>query len=158
MAEGRTRLTLMDGAAGQRKLLVESDGAEGLLVLGEVVGQHVYERLCLLRTEVDALEVFDAEFVGRVLAHGAEDEQKVPDGHAHLDTVCISVAIIGGGREIEFRLGGGLGLAHYVAFKKSLVRKGGLEPPRVTPPDPKSGASANFATFALDPCCLFFKT
>ena len=30
-----------------------------------------------------------------------------------------------------------------------LVRKGGLEPPWVTPPDPKSGASANSATFAL---------
>ena len=29
-----------------------------------------------------------------------------------------------------------------------MVRKGGLEPPWVTPPDPKSGASANSATFA----------
>src|SRR5690606_4434713 len=29
-----------------------------------------------------------------------------------------------------------------------LVRKEGLEPPRVTPPEPKSGASANSATCA----------
>jgi len=32
--------------------------------------------------------------------------------------------------------------------RKLLVRKGGLEPPWVSPPDPKSGASANSATFA----------
>src|ERR1051326_428002 len=32
----------------------------------------------------------------------------------------------------------------------SLVRKGGLEPPHLSVPDPKSGASANSATFACD--------
>ena len=33
-------------------------------------------------------------------------------------------------------------------LQRLLVRKGGLEPPRLAAPDPKSGASANSATFA----------
>src|SRR5580698_5215568 len=37
-----------------------------------------------------------------------------------------------------------------------LVRKGGLEPPWVSPPDPKSGASANSATFALRASTWFY--
>jgi hypothetical protein len=35
------------------------------------------------------------------------------------------------------------------ASASRMVRKGGLEPPRFYPPDPKSGASANSATLAL---------
>ena len=30
-----------------------------------------------------------------------------------------------------------------------MVRKGGLEPPHLTAPEPKSGASTNSATFAM---------
>lgn len=35
-----------------------------------------------------------------------------------------------------------------------LVRKGGLEPPHLAAPEPKSGASTNSATFAIDCSCL----
>ncbi len=89
---------LVDGAAGVWELL-EGDGAEGLLVLGEVVPEDVPEGFGLLRADIDALEVADIEDVGIVLAHGAEDEEEVPDAHADLDAVGVSVAVIGGGGE-----------------------------------------------------------
>src|SRR4051812_3422559 len=90
--ESRTRLTLVDGTAGLRELLVEGYGAEGLLVLSQIVAEHVDEGLGLLRAQIDALEVFDGEFVGRVLAHGSEDQKEVPDRHADLNAVCVAVA------------------------------------------------------------------
>ena len=38
-----------------------------------------------------------------------------------------------------------------------MVRKRGLEPPRLVAPDPKSGASANFAISAKARAKLYFK-
>ncbi len=90
----------MDGAAGWGKLL-EGEGAEGLLVLGEIVAEHVPEGLGLLGAEVDALEVLDGELVGASWLHGAEDEEEVPDAHADLDAVGVAVAVVVGGGELE---------------------------------------------------------
>ena len=84
--------------------------AEGLLVLGEVVAEDVPEGLGLLRAEVDALEVLDVELVGRLLGHGAEDEEEVPDAHADLDAVGVAVAVVLGVGEVECGLFGRLGL------------------------------------------------
>ncbi len=86
---------LVDGAAGVGKLL-EGDGAEGLLVLGEVVAEDVPEGLGLLGAEVDALEVVDVELLRGLLGHGAEDEEEVPDAHADLDAVGVAVAVVRG--------------------------------------------------------------
>ena len=85
---------LVDRAAGRRELRLEREGAEGLLVLGEVVAEDVQQRLGLLGTEVDALEVVDLDLVGRLLVHGAEDEEEVPDAHADLDAVGVAVAVV----------------------------------------------------------------
>src|SRR5437660_4885000 len=92
-ALGRRVTLLVDGAAGWGELL-ECDGAEGLLVLGQVVAKHIPEGLGLLRTEVYALEVFDSQLVGALLAHGPEDQKEVPDAHADLDAVGVAVAIV----------------------------------------------------------------
>ena len=75
---------------------LERESAEGLLVLGEVVAEKVQQRLGLLRAHIDALEVIDLYFVGRILVHGSEDEEEVPDAHANLDAVGVAVAIVFG--------------------------------------------------------------
>jgi hypothetical protein len=112
--------------AAQRRHLIEGDGSEGLLVLGDVVSEDVEERLGLLGAEIDALEVANVDLVGRVLRESAEDEEEVPDGHTDLHAVSVAIAVVGGGGEVEpWLLGRGfLLLAHEVAFEMRLVRKG----------------------------------
>ncbi len=116
------RHALVDGSAGVGELL-KGDGAEGLLVLGEVVAEHVPEGLGLLRAKVDALEVFDGELVGALLAHGPEDEEEVPDAHTDLDAVGVAVAVVLGAGEFErglFLLWVWVLRAHRISFGLSL--------------------------------------
>src|SRR5215469_6139765 len=83
---------LVDGAFGRGELRFESERAEGLFVLGDVVTEEVPESLGLLGAKVDALEVAELDLVGGLLGHGAEDEEEVHDAHADLDAVGIAVA------------------------------------------------------------------
>ena len=90
---------LVDGTvAGDDKALdlwaFEGDGAKGLLVLLDVMTEDVQEGFGLLGTEVDALEVVDANLVWGMLVDGAEDQEEVPDGEPYLHTVGVGVAIV----------------------------------------------------------------
>ncbi len=98
MEEEGTRL--VEGTFGSRNGL-DGERAEGLLVLGEILAEHIPESLGLLRAEVDSLEAGEHDLVGGILAHGAEAEEEVPDAHADLNAVGVALAIIFGLGELE---------------------------------------------------------
>ena len=114
---GGWRHGLVDGAFCVGYLLLQRDVSESLLVLGEVVADHIPQSLRLLGTEVDALKVLDGDFVRALLGHSAEDQKEVPDAHADLDTVGVAVAIAFGLGELYIGLlGRRVLLAHEFAF------------------------------------------
>jgi len=70
--------------------------AEGLLILRQVLAEHIEERLGLLGAEVDSLKAADGDLVRRVLVGGTEGEKEVPDTGAHLHAVSVTFAVFGG--------------------------------------------------------------
>jgi len=66
--------------------------AEGLLVLGQVLSQHVPQSLGLLRAEENRIVVADGDLVGSVARSQAEDQLEVPDADADLDAVGVGLA------------------------------------------------------------------
>lgn len=88
----------LSGSGGQR---LKRNGAEGLLILGEVLAEHIEECLGLLRAQIDALEAADGDLIGRVLVGGAEGEEEIPDAGAHLHAVGVALAIVGRFRDVD---------------------------------------------------------
>ncbi len=115
-----TLLLVHRTVAGNDKALdagaIEGNWAKTLLVLGDVVGEDVQQRLGLLRTEVNALKVVNAHLVGGLLGgriDSSEDQEEVPDREPNLHAVGVGIAIIRGFFEGYARVVGlGDGLAH----------------------------------------------
>ena len=87
---------LVDGALREIVgLRFERERAEGLLVLGDVLPQHVPQGLGLLRTQVDGLVIADGHLVGALAGGETEDELEIPNADADLDAVGVGLAVIG---------------------------------------------------------------
>ena len=145
-------LLLVDGPLREVVALrLEVERAEGLLVLGQVLPQHIPQSLGLLRAEENGIVVADGDLVRSVAGGQAEDQLEVPNADADLDAVGVGFAVVGGLDKVHLGLlrGWTHGFSRLLRLVgRVMVRKGGLEPPWIAPPDPKSGASANSATFA----------
>ena len=71
---------------------------------GDVLAEHVPQRLGLLRAQVDGLVVSDGDLVGTLAGSQSEDELKIPHADAHLHAVGVGLAVIGRLGEIELGL------------------------------------------------------
>ena len=79
---------LVHGPCGKLWTAVPGASAEGLLVLGQMLPQHVPKGLGLLRAEEDAL-VAMVTWSGGLVEGQAEDQLEVPDAGADLDAVGV---------------------------------------------------------------------
>src|SRR6516164_7065375 len=85
---------------------VEFDLAEGAFVVGNVLLQDGGQRLCLLRAEINALEVSYLHLILRLLLHGPEHQKEVPNVDPHLHAVGVGLTIISSTDDVEVRLRG----------------------------------------------------
>ncbi len=73
----RSRLTADASVNGPlRRLGLEGERPEGLLVLRQVLAEDVLQRFGLLRAQIHAQSVVHIHLLRRFLMHEAEDEQK----------------------------------------------------------------------------------
>ena len=96
----------------------EPDGAEGGLVLRQVLVEDIGQSLGLLRAQVDTLEDLDADVAGLGLILPAEGQEKIPQVHAHLNAVGIPLAIVGRPDDLDL---GRMGLKRRLAHRLAII-------------------------------------
>src|SRR5579875_1528058 len=90
------RQTSIYRTGGKRRPFgLEVERAKGLLVLSQVLAQHVPQGIGLLRAEEDGCVIANRHLIGAVAGGKAEDELKIPHADAHLHTVGVGLAVVG---------------------------------------------------------------
>lgn len=84
---------------------IKLDFAEGTLISRYILLQQSKQSFCLLRAEIDALEISDLDLRFGLLLQGAKCEEEIPDINAHLDAVGIVLAVRGVVRKLHVGLG-----------------------------------------------------
>ncbi len=85
---------------------IEFDLAKRAFVVRHVLVQDRRQRLSLLGTQIDALKIAHLNLVFRLLLHGPEHQEEIPDIDPHLHTIGIGLAVIGIVDDIKIRLRG----------------------------------------------------
>ncbi len=85
---------------------IEFDLAKRAFVVRHVLMQDRRQRLRLLGTQINALKIAHLNLIFRLLLHGPEYQEKIPDIDPHLHTVGIGLAVIGIVDDIKIRLRG----------------------------------------------------
>jgi len=90
--------------AGRGHSRIELDFAKGALVVRHILVEDRGQSLGLLRAQIYSLKVSYFDLVLRLLLHGTEHQEEIPDIHPHLDAISIGFAIVTGVENIKIRL------------------------------------------------------
>jgi len=71
------------------------DFSESRLVLADVLLKDVHQRFCLLRAQINALEILDGDLVGHGLIHHSEAQEEIPEANANLHAVGVILPVFG---------------------------------------------------------------
>ena len=102
---------------------VKLDFTERSFVARHILLKQTQQRLRLLRTEINSLEIADLHVRLALLLQRAKDKKKVPDIDPHLHAVRVVLAIVRIVRQFHIRL-------HRIVHGRKCTRLRGLDAPQ----------------------------